>query len=214
MPRFDPRRTALFSFAFVGILAVQVASRLLSGRDQDSLDAMFEAVAGQTGWYAMYAIGQIGVGLALPTIILLWTRWQGHDRTVPKIALGLGFVAGVYWEAGGLCAFGQVVTTLGDQDGGTNMVAFGNLEAARAVLAKIGMSLGGVSVLLLALGSRLQGFGRIAFGITAAISGLAGLGIWLEGLPFHRVLGSLYTLWFIASGLIALRLHRSGAMQH
>ena len=40
-----PRRIALLSLAYASTLALQVGSRLLSGRDRDTVEAMYAAIA-------------------------------------------------------------------------------------------------------------------------------------------------------------------------
>ena len=197
-----PRRIALLSFAYCVALVLQVGSRLLSGRDQDTVEAVYAAIADQAAWHALYALCVMAAALLLVAVITSWCRWHAtRHALLGRIALWISLAAGACWLVGGLAAMFQTVTGSTALAGDLAPLTPAGLEEARAVSSKLGMSLTGVTILMVGARIRLANLAGSVVVMAAALSGLAALGIWLEELPFHRLLGVLYLGWFVAGGL-------------
>ncbi|MCY3658303.1 MAG: hypothetical protein OXG36_04680 [Caldilineaceae bacterium] len=210
MPPGQPRRIALLSFAYAAVLALQVGSRLLSGRDQDTVEAMYAAIAAQTTWHAVYALSVMAPAVLLVAVVANWNRWRAtQPALLGRMAFWIALAGGVCWLVGGLAAVLQTWAALTRMTGNLGPLSPADLEEARAVCGKLGMSLAGAAILLVGAGTRLAGPAGLVMVLAAAASGVAALGIWWEDLPFHRLLGVLYLGWFVASGLILPRYSRS-----
>ena len=202
----QPRQIALLSFAYAATLALQVGSRLLSGRDQDTVEAMYAAITTQTTWHAVYALSVMVGAVLLVAVIANWSRWRAtQPALLGQMAFWIALAAGVCWLVGGLTAVLQTVAAPTGMTGNLGPLSPVDLEEARGVSGKLGMSLAGAAILLIGAGSRLAGPAGIVMVLAAVVSGVAALGIWWENLPFHRLLGILYLGWFVASGLILPR---------
>lgn len=198
----QPRRIALLSIAYTAILALQVGSRLLSSRDQDTVEAIYAAIAAQATWHAVYSLSVIAAAVLLVAVVANWRQWGAiQPALLGRMAFWIALAAGVCWLIGGLAAVLQTWAAPTGMAGNLGPLSPAGLEEARAVFGKLGMSLAGAAILLVGAGTRLAGPAGIVMVLAAAVSGAAGLGIWWEGLPFHRLLGILYLGWFVASGL-------------
>jgi hypothetical protein len=198
----QPRRIAFLSLAYAASLALQVGSRLLSGRDQDTVEAMYAAIAVQAAWHTVYALSVMAAAVLLVAVFANWSRWRTQLALLGRMAFWLALAAGVCWLVGGLAAMFKTWAAPTSVAGGPDPLSPVGLEEARAVFSKFGMSLAGAAILLVGAGTRLAGPTGIVMALAAAVSGAAALGIWWEDLPFHRLLGILYLGWFVASGLI------------
>ena len=208
----QPRRIALLGFAYAAILALQVGSRLLSGRDQDTVEAMYAAIAAQATWHAVYSLSVMVAAVLLVAVVANWSRWQETQPVLlGRIAFWIALAAGACWLLGGLAAVLQTWTAPTVMAGNLGPLPSAGLEEARAIAGKLGMSLSGVAILLIGTGTRLAGPAGIVMVLAAAVSGIAALGIWLEDLPFHRLLGMLYLIWFVAGGLMLPRYGRAAS---
>lgn len=197
-----PRRIALLSFVYCAALALQVGSRLLSGRDQDTVEAVYAAIADQAAWHALYALCVTAAAILLVAVVANWSRWQAaRHALLGKIALWISLAAGTCWLVGGLAAMLQTVAGSAVLAGDLAPLTPSGLEEARAILSKFGMSLAGVAILFVGARTRLADLAGSIVVLAAVLSGLAALGIWLEELPFHRLLGVLYLSWFVVGGL-------------
>ncbi len=202
----QPRRIALLSFAYVAILALQVGSRVLSNRDQDTVEAMHAAIAAHTTWHAVYALSVMAAAVLLVAVVANWSRWRAaQPALLGRLAFWIAWAAGVCWLVGGLAAVFQTWAPPTGMTGNLGPLSPVDLEEVRAVSSKLGMSLAGATILLIGAGTRLTGLAGIVMMLTASVSGVAALGIWWEDLPFHRLLGILYLGWFVAGGLILPR---------
>ena len=197
-----PRRIALLSFAYCAALALQVGSRLLSGRDQDTVETVYAAIADQAAWHALYALCVMAAAILLVAVITSWSRWQAtRHALLGRIALWISLAAGACWLVGGLAAMLQTTAGSAVLAGDLAPLTPSGLEEARAILSKFGMSQAGVAILFVGARTRLADLAGSIVVLAAVLSGLAALGIWLEELPFHRLLGVLYLGWFVAGGL-------------
>ena len=206
----QPRRIALLSFAYAAILILQVGARLLSSRDQDTMEAMYAAIAAQATWHAVYALSVMTAAVLLVAVVASWSRWrETQPALLGRMAFWLALAAGICWLVGGLAAGLQTLAAPTGMAGNPGPLSSTGLEEIRAVFGKLGMSLAGATILIVGVGTRLAGPAGIVLVLAAAVSGVAALGIWWEGLPFHRLLGMLYLGWFVASGLILPLYNRS-----
>ncbi len=209
----QPRQIALLSFAYAAILALMASSRLLSGRDQDTVEAMYASIAAQAAWHAVYSLSVMVGAVLLVAVVANWSRWRKtQPALLGRMAFWIALAAGVCWLLGGLAAVLQtwaaLTTAIVDNLGPLSPAG---LEEVRAVVGKFGMSLAGVAILLVGAGTRLAGPAGVVMVLAAVVSGVAVLGVWLENLPFHRLLGVLYLGWFVVSGLILSLYSRSPA---
>lgn len=208
----QPRRIALLSIAYAAILALQVGSRLLSGRDQDTVEAMYVAIATQTTWHAVYALSVMAAAVLLVAVVANWSRWRAtQPAQLGQMAFWTALAAGVCWLLGGLAAVLQTWVALTAVVDNLGPLSPAGLEEVRAVSSTLGMSLAGAAILFIGAGTRLTGPAGVVMVLAAAVSGVAALGIWWEALPFHHLLGILYLGWFVAGGLILLRYGRSAS---
>lgn len=199
----QPRRIALLSFAYTAMLALQVVSRLLSSRDQDTVEAMYAAIAAQATWHAVYSLSVMTAAVLLVAAVANWSRWRAtQPALLGRMAFWIALAAGVCWLVGGLTAVLQTLAAPTGMAGNLGPLSPAGLEEARAIFGKLGMSLAGAAILLVGAGTRLAGPVGSVMVLAAAVSGVAAFGIWWEDLPFHRLLGMLHLGWFVASGLI------------
>ena len=197
-----PRRIALLSFAYCAVLVLQVGSRLLSGRDQDTVEAVYAAIADQAAWHALYALSVTTTALLLVAVITSWSRWHAtRHALLGWIAHWLSLAAGTCWLVGGLAAMLQTAAGPTVLAGDLAPLTPAGLEETRAISSKLGMSLAGAAILMVGARTRLADLAGSIVVLAAVLSGLAALGIWLEELPFHRLLGVLYLGWFVVGGL-------------
>lgn len=211
MQSSQPRRIALLSLAYAGILALQVGSRLLSGRDQDTVEAMYVAISSHFVWHAVFSLSVMAAAVLLVAVVANWNRWrETRPALLNRIAFWIVLAAGTCWLVGGLTTILQTLAAPAIMAGNLAPLSPAGLEEARALFGKFGMSLAGAAILLVGAGTRLAGPAGIVMVLTAAISGVAALGIWWEALTFHRLLGALHLGWFVAGGLI-LPLYRCSA---
>ena len=210
MQSSQPRRIALLSLAYAAILVLQVGLRLLSGRDQDTVAAMYAAIAAQATWHVVFALSVMAAGALLVAVVANWYRWRAtQPALLGRMAFWIALASGVCWLVGGLAAVLQTWVAPTVMAGNPGPLPPAGLEEARAVFGKLGMSLAGAAILLVGAGTRLAGPAGIIMVLAAAVSGIAALGIWWEALTFHRLLGALHLGWFVASGLILLLYRRS-----
>ena len=203
MQSSHPRRIALLSLAYAATLALQVGSRLLSGRDRDTVEAMYAAIASQATWHAVYSLSVMAAAVLLVAVIANWSRWRAtQPALLGRMAFWLALAAGVCWLIGGLAAVLQTWAAPMVMAGNPGPLSPAGLEEVRAIFGKLGLSLAGAAILFLGAGTRLAGPAGIVMVLAATVSGAAALGIWWEDLPFHRLLGMLHLGWFVASGLI------------
>lgn len=198
----QPRRIALLSFAYCAALALQVGSRLLSGRDQDTVEAVYAAIAEQAAWHTLYALCVIAAAILLVAVFVSWSRWHAtRHAQLGRIAFWISLAAGACWLVSGLAALFQTIAGSTVLAGDLAPLPPTGLDESRAVFAKLGMSLAGVAILVVGIRTRLADLAGPVVVLAAVVSGLAALGIWLEELPFHRLLGVLYLGWFVVGGL-------------
>lgn len=206
----QPRRIALLSFTYAAILALMVSSRLLSGRDQDTVEAMYASIAAQAAWHAVYSLSVMVGAVLLVAVVANWSRWrETQPALLGRMAFWIALAAGVCWLLGGVAAVLQTWVALMAGVDKLGPLSPAGLEEVRAVVGKFGMSLAGVAILFVGTGTRLTGPAGVVMVLTAAVSGVAALGVWLEDLSFHRLLGMLYLGWFVVSGLILSLYSRS-----
>ncbi len=203
MQSSQPRRIAILSLAYAATLVLQVGSRLLSARDQDTVEAIYAAIASHFVWHAVYSLSVMAAAVLLVAIVANWRRWrETQPALLGRVAFWIVLAAGACWLVGGLATMFQTLAAPAIMAGNLAPLSPAGLEEVRAVFGKLGMSLAGAAILLVGAGTRLAGPAGIVMVLAAAVSGAAALGIWWETLPFHRLLGTLYLGWFITSGLI------------
>lgn len=210
MQSSHPRRIAILSLAHAATLVLQVGSRLLSARDQDTVEAIYAAISSHFVWHAVYSLSVMAAAVLLVAVVANWRRWrETQPALLGRVAFWIVLAAGTCWLVGGLTTMLQTLAAPAIMAGNLAPLSPAGLEEVRAVFGKLGMLLAGAAILLVGTGTRLTGSAGIVMVLTAAVSGVAALGIWWEALPFHRLLGTLYLGWFVAGGLILLRYGRS-----
>ena len=199
----QPRRIATLSHTYAATLVLQVGSRFLSDRDQGTVEAIYAAVSSQAAWHAVYSLSVTAAAVLLVAVVANWNRWQATRPTLlGQISFWIVLAAGTCWLVSGLTAMLQTLAAPAIMVGDLGSLSPAGLEEIRAVFGKLGMSMGGAAILLIGVGTRLAGPAGIVMVLTAAVSGVAALGVWWESLPYHRLLGTVYLSWFVASGLI------------
>ena len=210
MQSSQSRRIAILSLAYTATLVLQVGSRLLSDRDQDTVKAIYAAIASHFVWHAVYSLSVMAAAVLLVAVVANWRRWrETQPALLGRVAFWIALAAGTCWLFGGLASVLQTLAAPTGMAGNPGPLSPAGLEEVRAVFGKLGMSLAGAAILLVGAGTRLAGPAGIVMVLTAAVSGVAALGIWWEALSFHRLLGTLHLGWFVAGGLILLRYGRS-----
>ena len=206
MQSSQSRRIAILSLAYATTLVLQVGSRLLSDRDQDTVEAIYAAISSHFVWHAVYSLTVMATAVLLVAVVANWRRWrETQPALLGRVAFWIALAAGACWLFGGLASVLQTLVAPTGMESNLGPLSPAGLEEARAVFGKLGMSLTGLAILLVGAGSRLAGPAGIVMVLAAVVSGVAALGIWWENLPFHRLLGILYLGWFVASGLILPR---------
>lgn len=203
MQSSQPRRIAILSLAYTATLVLQVGSRLLSERDQDTVEAIYAAISSHFVWHAVFSLSVMAAAVLLVAVVANWNRWRETSPTLlGRIAFWIVLAAGTCWLVGGLTTMLQTLAAPAIMAGNLAPLSPAGMEEVRAIFGKFGMSLAGVAILLVGAGTRLAGPAGIVMVLVAAVSGVAALGIWLEDLPIHRLLGTLHLGWFVAGGLI------------
>ena len=150
----QPRRIAILSLAYTATLVLQVGSRLLSDRDQDTVEAIYAAISSHFVWHAVYSLSVMAAAVLLVAVVANWNRWRETRPTLlDRIAFWIVLAAGTCWLVGGLTTMLQTLAAPAIMAGNLAPLSPAGLEEVRALFGKLGMSLSGTAILLVGAGN-------------------------------------------------------------